>query len=379
MLRDAEALARPTSSIDDALSRLRPGDVVTLPDTRGRAAVLSVAYRKAGRVRVRLVDTDGAVATIGTTDVDDAPEVVGTIELPSPFAPTSPTFQREVAARLRAARARRPPRDATERAANRSRGSRHPHGAHSRTRFRALEQLERAERDVAELEQRARTRSETLSRRFDDVLSVLREWGYVEQWSLTDRGERLVRIYHEGDVAIAEALARGLFDGLDPAALAGLVSCFTYEHRSAEPPPPPWFSSREVRRRADELRAIVDELNGLEAAHRLPITRQVDPTFFPLAHAWAAGQNLDQVLDDEDLSGGDFVRNVKQLTDLLGQVADAAADPRTARAARAAADALQRGVVAASSRLDTSIDDDIPVEPDPAAHPTAARRADGHP
>ena len=48
---------------------------------------------------------------------------------------------------------------------------------------------------------------------------------------------------------VAEALEEGLLDDLDPAALAGLVSCFVYEHRTAEPPPPPWFPTAQTRER----------------------------------------------------------------------------------------------------------------------------------
>jgi ATP-dependent RNA helicase HelY len=51
------------------------------------------------------------------------------------------------------------------------------------------------------------------------------------------------------------------------------------------------------------------------------------------------------------MTGGDFVRNIKQLIDLLRQVGDVAAQPKTASAARSAADALYRGVVAASSTV----------------------------
>jgi superfamily II RNA helicase len=71
-----------------------------------------------------------------------------------------------------------------------------------------------------------------------------------------------------------------------------------------------------------------------------------------LAHAWAAGEPLGEVLGDEDLSGGDFVRNVKTLIDLVRQVGDIAPDQATARSARQAADALHRGVVSISSTLD---------------------------
>ena len=77
-----------------------------------------------------------------------------------------------------------------------------------------------------------------------------------------------------------------------------------------------------------------------------------------LAHAWAAGEPLGEVLGDEELSGGDFVRNVKTLIDLVRQIGDVAPDPTTARTARQAADALHRGVVSISSTLDEIVGDD---------------------
>ena len=64
------------------------------------------------------------------------------------------------------------------------------------------------------------------------------------------------------------------------------------------------------------------------------------------------------MLGDEDLSGGDFVRNIKTLIDLVRQLGDVAPDPATARTARQAADALHRGVVSVSSTLDEVVGDD---------------------
>ena len=57
------------------------------------------------------------------------------------------------------------------------------------------------------------------------------------------------------------------------------------------------------------------------------------------------------VLGDE-ITGGDFVRNTKQLIDLLRQLGDVAADPRTGAICRSAADRLFRGVVEAGSNAD---------------------------
>jgi ATP-dependent RNA helicase HelY len=364
--------------VAEALSRLRPGDVVELPET-GRAAVISVAYRKAGAIRVRLVDADADPVLI-TPDIETAPSVVGHVELPVPFLPQSVVFRNAVATKLRRLRADRSaadpspgrPRPSARTGGGTGRDStrggrrslvpnRDAHGHRVepdvRRRLRSLEQLERAERELLDLRNRAGGRTDSLGRRFDAVLDVLRRRGYVDQWSLSAAGERLAQLYHESDLLVAEALGRGVFDNLDAASLAGLVSCVTYEHRSAEPPPPPWFPSQQVRERVDELDAIVIDLNRDEAMLRIPPTRRPEPSFFPLAYAWASGEPLDRVLEEEDLSGGDFVRHVKLLVDLLHQVARAAPLASTRRVAEQAAHALVRGVVAVSGAVEASPDD----------------------
>ncbi|MGH3283518.1 MAG: hypothetical protein ACRDPD_02335, partial [Streptosporangiaceae bacterium] len=66
---------------------------------------------------------------------------------------------------------------------------------------------------------------------------------------------------------------------------------------------------------------------------------------------------LETVLDESpDLTPGDFVRSVKQLIDLLDQIASAAAassaPPNLAATARAAIDAMRRGVIAYSAVAD---------------------------
>ena len=78
----------------------------------------------------------------------------------------------------------------------------------------------------------------------------------------------------------------------------------------------------------------------------------------PPAHAWARGKPLEFVLGP-DLTPGDFVRAVKQLMDLLGQVAVAAGPGApVSKTARAAVDALRRGVVTYSSVEDLPGDDE---------------------
>ena len=88
--------------------------------------------------------------------------------------------------------------------------------------------------------------------------------------------------------------------------------------------------------------SLARRLNDEEERARLAVTREPDATFAGLAHAWASGGELDDVLGDEEVSGGDFVRNVKQLIDLCRQLGELAPMPDTAAAARQAADLLYR-------------------------------------
>ena len=106
------------------------------------------------------------------------------------------------------------------------------------------------------------------------------------------------------------------------------MSVFTYEHRSSEPPPAPWFPSAKVRKRWLAIEALAKELNEVEEEAGLTLTRLPDPTFLAVAYAWAAGEGFAEVVEDEELSGGDFVRNIKQLIDLLRQLAEVAPSAR---------------------------------------------------
>nr|MDQ3574173.1 RNA helicase [Actinomycetota bacterium] len=111
----------------------------------------------------------------------------------------------------------------------------------------------------------------------------------------------------------------------------------------------PSFPSTTLRQRWLTAERLCAELNRAEEEAGLPLTRQPDPGFMAMAHGWAGGDDLDSVLADEDMSGGDFVRNAKQLIDLLRQLGDVAPDTRTAATAREAAEGFFRGLVAAST------------------------------
>jgi ATP-dependent RNA helicase HelY len=181
---------------------------------------------------------------------------------------------------------------------------------------------------------------------------ILDQWEYLDGWALTEVQGRRSRLFHECDLLVTEALRQGLLDDLDAPAFAALLSVFTYEHRSPEAPPAPWFPSHLARKRWLAIEKLARQLNEVEEEAGLPVTRPPDPTFAAVAFAWAAGETFADVVEEEELAGGDFVRNMKQLIDLLRQLALLAPKPATRAVAADAADRLFRGVVAASTAID---------------------------
>jgi ATP-dependent RNA helicase HelY len=309
-------------------------------------------------VRLGVLTPDRRFLTLSARDFAEPPVAIDHLDLPSPYAPRNPSFQRAVAKSLAARRgSHRSGRKSSSRTPRRPAQSQPVADCPDlRRHLRAAERSDRLEKDVHRLERRIQGRSESLARQFDRVLRVLETWGYVEDWSLSPNGEQLVRIYHECDLVVAEALRLGFFDDLDPPALAALASAFTYQARGpasrareGSEPAEPWYPSAKVKRSWHEIERIVTELNRAEADAGLPMTRGPDPGFFAAAHGWAAGEELADVIAEEEFSGGDFVRNIKQLIDLVRQIGEVSTEPGTAKSASEAAERLFRGVVIASS------------------------------
>jgi ATP-dependent RNA helicase HelY len=215
--------------------------------------------------------------------------------------------------------------------------------------------------------------SDALSARLDRILEVLDRRGHLDlaQWQLTGSGRLLARIYHDCDLLVTEALEQGLLDGLDAATLAATVSAFTFEARAGRWQPDPRLPPVVVDR-IHSLVSAADLLRAEESDMRLSKSRRPEPGFAEAALRWASGERLERVLERSALSPGDFVRNAKQLADLLRQLAVSAPLNDTARTARQAADSIQRGVVSAGwvgALADLVVDESSVPEPafaDPA-------------
>jgi ATP-dependent RNA helicase HelY len=337
--------------VQRALASLRPGDVIHVPraSRRGLAVVLS---SRDGRPT--LITQDRRFFRASANHFEEPPEALGKVQLPRSGSARSSRFRRDVAARLvalnvRPPRRRRPAVDrrAEARAAElERRAAEHPvHHCPDRAEHeRWASRASRLEREIEGLDRRIRSRTETLARQFDRVLRVLQELGYVRRFSLTDRGERLTRIYGEGDVVVAEMLSEGLLSGLSAAEVAALVSTLVYESRERTPRSGELITG-ELVARYRRLEDLWRRVRRVEESHQVELTRELETGFAATAFRWAEGKPLEDVLLETEMAPGDFVRTCKQLLDLLRQIEEVGGE-ETARVAGEARMAVNRGVVA---------------------------------
>src|SRR5690242_19762792 len=404
-----------------SLALLRPGDIIRVPGGRraGLAVVLQPGLRPArggngnghadhsrsqhgpanGFAPAEyvgpgpLVLTEGRqVKRLAVADFPVPPEVLDKIRIPASFSPRSPQHRKDLASTMRNRLAsqdqgrspRRPVRAADwERSAPEAAGDiadlrrrlrRHPcHACPDRENHaRYAERYFRLMRETEALDRRVAGRSHVIARTFDRVCRVLESLGYLAGDTVTPDGRQLGRLYTELDLLAAECLRRGLWDGLSAAELAACVSALSFESRQADDVQPPRLPKGRLPEALAATIRTWGELDQLEKDNELSFLREPDLGFAWAAYRWARGARLESVLaESPDLTPGDFVRSVKQLIDLLDQIASAALAVSTpaapaadddeagsssrsdlAATARAAIDAMRRGVVAYSAVAD---------------------------
>ena len=340
-----------------SLSQLRPGDIIRVPGGRqaGVAVVLMPGAPAGGGADHGARNGRGAhsgpgplvltaahqVKRLSTADFPVPAEVIDKIRIPGSFSPRSPQHRKDLAATVRNRLAGRE-LGAPARASDWERGApdgtahevtelrkqmrRHPchdcpdREAHARYADRYL----RLQRETDALEQRVAGRSHVIARTFDRVCAVLDRLGYLSGDTVTADGKRLAGLYSELDLLAAECLRRGLWDGLSPAELAACVSSLTFTSRQADDVQPPRLPKGRVPEALNAMARTWAELDQLEKDHGLSFLREPDLGFAWAAYRWANGTKLESVLaESPDLTPGDFVRAVKQLIDLLDQIAAA--------------------------------------------------------
>ena len=339
------------SEIDQSLSELRPGDVIEAGSISHieRMVVLTVAQRGDG-TKITALSRSRSVQTFSVRDFVQPVMVLGYVKLPSPFAPNNHKFLKEASSRLATAKIRQASR---MKHTAKSQQTEHPVASDPDLKFRliAAESAERIDRELEQLEKRVSNSTQSVSNKFDELVKLLTEWGFVDEWSLTQRGQMLSHIFHESDLLIANCVSEGIFDGLSAPNMAALASVFVFQARGGEESITTHFPNNELKTRWRSAAKLSQKLASAETNHGLVVHRGPEAGFMGAALDWASGTPLVDVLQEDELTAGDFVRTIKQLIDLLRQLSIVLFEEADRNAASEAAELCFRGVVAASSSV----------------------------
>jgi ATP-dependent RNA helicase HelY len=363
LARNASRARRAEAVI--SLEKLRPGDVIRVPAGRraGLAVVLDPGLTAGGGdgPRPTVLTSDRQVKRLTVVDFPTPVQPLERVRLPRNFNVRSPQSRRDLASSLRnlgldvatrGDRTRSTAADDKEIARLRAAIRQHPvHGCDERDdHVRWAERYDRLAADTAKLRSRVENRSSSIARAFDREVALLTDLGYLEDDAVTDSGRMLARVYSELDLLAVECVRAGIWEGLEPAELAACVSTLVYESRTPDRDvDPPRLPGGRTREALGEMVRVWGRLSEAESQHGLSFLREPDLGFAWAAYQWAQGRTLDAVLTEADLTAGDFVRWVKQVIDLLGQLADVVAGSPLDATVRASMKSLNRGIVAYSS------------------------------
>jgi ATP-dependent RNA helicase HelY len=358
----------------ESLRALRPGDVIEVPTGKfaGFAVVVDPGWSAEGP-RPYVVTADRQARRLAMIDFPTPVTALARLKIPKSFNGRNPQMRRDLASALRsrthdltppppgrAAGRRDPARTHADDEISRLRAELEAHPCHQcpdrEDHARWAERYFKLDRDAQTLKRRVEQRTNTVARQFDRVCEVLTALDYLSgdgaDARVTERGSHLRRIYSDMDLLAAESMRHGLWDDLSPSELAAALSVLVFEARRPDDASSPRIPGGAVREVIGEMVRLWGSLDALERDHRLDFLRQPDLGFAWVAYRWAEGDDLDDVLVVSDLAAGDFVRWMKQLLDLAGQIADAAGASPLRETAREVVRRLRRGVVAYSSLAD---------------------------
>jgi ATP-dependent RNA helicase HelY len=212
---------------------------------------------------------------------------------------------------------------------------------------RFLEKAERLERESSGLKTRMESRTNVIPKVFDKIVNVLETLDYISDEKLTKKGRILSGVYAETDLLLAELLNKNSFDHLAPAELVGILSSLVYESRGeasrSKIPRIPKGIDHLVR----EMASTWAYLSSIENELGLDNLREPNFDFLWSAYRWANGNSLQSVIRESDLTIGDFVRVMRQIIDLLGQISAVRGD--LSKQSKDAISKIDRGVIAYSA------------------------------
>lgn len=219
----------------------------------------------------------------------------------------------------------------------------HPsHGCSDReTHAREMEKISRLERDTQNLENKVSLRRNVIPRTFEKILDILADFGYFAQGKLTQSGRVLLNIFSESDLLVTEILREDIFSLLKSSEIPALLSGILYQSRSDD---------RQLPRIPKNLGSSIQDvihlwakINDLEVSYGINTQKEPDYGLSWSVYRWASGNTITSILRETDVNVGDFVRHIKQIIDLIGQLI--LADPKNSEKYYEALKNIDRGII----------------------------------
>lgn len=207
---------------------------------------------------------------------------------------------------------------------------------------RIAERAERVRRESDGLRARVENRTHVIAKTFDRICDVLTHLNYIEGERTLEQGKILAKIYAESDLLLTEAIRRGVLDRLSAQELVAVASAVIFQSRTTENYAPK-MPHNNVAQALVSIVSIWSELEKIEERFGVKTQREPDFGFAFISYKWAQGNSLQSVLKGSDLGVGDFVRSIKQIIDLLTQIAGAS--PALRKTCREGITRLDRGVI----------------------------------
>lgn len=351
-------------TIEAMLRDLKVGQIISVAGRRrGGDAVITNNSQAAGRnPAVQVVFSDGRLLMLTAADVPQGFSVVGQMSIKAAHLANIRRFAGALGTRVgilrksgrlgKAKRMKTAPRtDALQRIYSLEEIVRsHPvHGCVDRElHARGAVQWMRARAEFKRLAHQVEEQTSSVAKRFDKIVQVLETLGCLHDGVVTSAGNTLRAIYGERDLVVSLALEAGIWDELNEAQLAAVVSSCVFEPRKDHEPDLeiPEGAHGPIGQALQATSRILLDINRAEATHMAPTSAPLETGLVNAMYWWVKGDSLTAAVRSADLEAGDWVRWCKQTIDLLAQISVATKSVTLAWTARDAADAIRRSVVA---------------------------------
>ncbi|GFZ80587.1 DEAD/DEAH box helicase [Nesterenkonia alkaliphila] len=379
------------------LASLEPGDVIEVGGRRRLGHCLVVHTAPEHDPRPGVITEDGRLRNISVEDFSQPPEVTASIRLPRKPQVKVPKIRRDLASSMRSAlRERTPPRknapqpgfgyendDAGEQSLENLESALRKHPCHScsdrENHARWAERWWKLHRETEQLKASIDRKTGSIAKTFDRVCGVLFDLGHLqaaeaehvpqaaplpeefhaEEFLVTERGQRLRRIYGERDLFTELLMERGVLAQLSAEELAAFSTLLVYQAKREDEGAMPQMPTKKLTQAVRTALEVHTELETLEKRHHLEPTDAPELGLSLPMYYWASGASLRAALEESPLAAGDFVRWAKQCIDVLDQLsAVPTASAKFANRCQEAVDLIARGVVSYSSVAYQSVEED---------------------